>query len=390
MSADFRDVMRGQFEDGQRRLADDPFVTASGGSVVGRVRRKRAINNVAVGGGTMLAAGALIVAAMQVPFGTATPATSPSGCVTSTPAPDPFPVTTATPDATGRSFDVELPGGSGTMALTLTSDASNTLAVAFPDGSTTTVAPEGNHGYFIFEMPNGAPAVAVIDFRGDLKVSVGDVNATVVPATETSTPRVVYSPGPLSVNCGGQPDDMAGSPFECGFPLTGVVHEDDALEIANSGYKTVAEARTLMGDATFAVINPVASLGDPVLPFVTVVNHENTTPSLNVGRDPDAGVVHRNPGGDTGVSVVKVLDGKVVAVTNLEDPNPGDPIRGSGFGGSEMTVLISDDTFFAACPGVTSTAGASLFAIAGSQTWDRQQAGEPGKYVWQKLPGAAD
>ena len=55
-----------------------------------------------------------------------------------------------------------------------------------------------------------------------------------------------------------------------------------------------------------------------------------------------------------------------------------------------LSMLILNDSFFAACPGVTSTAGAELFAVAGSQTWDRQQAGEPAKYVWQKLPAASD
>ena len=59
-------------------------------------------------------------------------------------------------------------------------------------------------------------------------------------------------------------------------------------------------------------------------------------------------------------------------------------------GNDGASVLIFNDSFFAACPGVTSTAGAELFAVAGSQTWDRQQAGEPAKYVWQKLPDTAD
>ena len=140
MSADFRAVMRGQFEDGQQRLADDPFATASGGSIIGRVRRKRTVNNVAVGGGTVLAAGALIVAAVQVPFGTLTPAASPSSCVTTTPA--------ATRSLYRRWLRTRRAMSSTLSSLTAAArwnwyaDGTGTLGVVFPDGSTTTVAPD--------------------------------------------------------------------------------------------------------------------------------------------------------------------------------------------------------------------------------------------------------
>ena len=286
MSADFRDVMRGQFEEGQQRLADDPFADASSGTIIGRVRRKRTVNNVAVGGGTMLAAGALIVAAMQLPFGTLTPGASPSSCVTTTPGGDPFPVTTVAPAATGGDvFDFELPDGSGKMELI--SDGTGTLAVVFPDGSTTTVAPDDDHGYFIFAMPNGAPVVATFDYEGDFYVSVGDVGATVVPATSTSLPRVISKTGTPSVDCGGYSDAANGSPFQCGFPLTGVVHEDKALEIENSGWMSIPEAAAFSGNQKIRVTDPVASASGPLVAFVTVVSHDGTNSSLDMGADPD-------------------------------------------------------------------------------------------------------
>ena len=390
MGADFTDAMRGQFDAGQERFAGDPFATASTAVIVGRVKRRRVITNSAVSGGTLVAIGALVFAAMQAPFAGTSPAASPQGCVTTTPGGDPFPIATVSPDATGTTFAVPLPGDAGAMTLELAPDGSGAL-LTFPDGSTAAVVPQEGTGYFIFALPDGSPVVAVMDFAGNFKVSIGDATATVVPATTDSVPRVVSAVGPASVTCGGTSDVAVGSPFQCGFPLTGVVHEDDALEIENSGYKSVADANAFNSHSDYEVTNPVATAGEPLVPFVTVVSHEGTGDSLYAGGDPTATRADKALG-VTGVSIVKVLDGKVVAVadTSAEMPEDG-RVRYAGIvGGDGLSVLIFDDSFFAACPGVTSTAGADLFAVAGSQTWERQQAGEPAIYVWQKLPGAAD
>ena len=57
-------------------------------------------------------------------------------------------------------------------------------------------------------------------------------------------------------------------------------------------------------------------------------------------------------------------------------------VRGNG-----VSALVLDTDYFSTCPGVTSTAYATLYAVAGSQTLVRQDAKEPPIYVWQQLRG---
>ena len=315
MSDAISDAMRGQFDDAQRRLAGDEFADVRGSTVVGRVRRRRTVTNTAVGAGTFVAVGAIAVAAMYLPRSSQGPGSSP-GCSTWTPSPDPFPVTTISPDASDVGYDVTLPDSAGVMNLDPTADGSEALEVTLPDGSKFSV-PRDDDGGYVFKVPQlNLVAVASIGFTGNLEVSVGGVDAVVSFAPGISAPRLVSTATPEPItNCGTITDaSSVTSPFDCGFHMDPAYREDRALTITGAGFKSIPEAAAIAGFSDVTVTNPVVSNIDPLVPYVTAVNSE--VPGVASGSDGDPAIseVNSSLGVLTGVAVVKVQNGVVVAV----------------------------------------------------------------------------
>ena len=393
MSDAFSDAMRGQFDDAQRRLAGDEFADELGSTVVGRVRRRRAVTNTAVGAGTFVAVGAIAVAAMYFPRASQDPASSP-GCSTWTPSPDPFPVTTISPDASDVGYDVTLPDGAGVMNLDTAADGTDSLDVTLPDGSTFTV-PRDDDGGYVFKVPRTEPGGCCEYrlYRGPQgrhwRRRRGRVIRTWNRGAATRLDRHART-GRRLRNHSGAP--AIASPFECGFHMEPGYREDPALTITGAGAKTVPEAVAMISDPDLTVASPVLSNIEPLVPYATAVNHE--VPGMVSGseRDPAKAVVDSTLGAVTGVAVVKVQDGIVVAVprddTTVPDPGTGRQIVSVGDDG--VTELVIDTDYFETCPGVTSTAYATLYAVAGSQTLVRQDAKKPPIYVWQQLRGVGD
>jgi len=389
MSDVFEEAMRGQFDACQLRFADDEFADDFGKAIVGRVKRRRMVTTTAIGGGTVVAVGAIAVAALNLPLGSATPASSP-GCVTWSPSPAPYPVATISPDPTDFSYDVTLPDGDGVMTLARSNGVQEGFDVTLPDGTTFKAPADDASGASVFKLPN-LPLVVVAkeDFSGNLTVSVGGADAVVVPTYGGLPPRVVSdaTPPPI-VDCGTTTGATAiASPFVCGFHVDPRYREDDALTITGAGYKTVPAAAAMVGDPNLKVANPVVSNVDPLVPYVTAVNNEVPDAAAGTGLDPADQRVKASVGVTTGVAVVAVQDGVVVAV-----PNEGVPASGVVRGqivvrGNGVSALVLDTDYFSTCPGVTSTAYATLYAVAGSQTLVRQDAKEPPIYVWQQLRG---
>jgi len=196
MSDVFEDAMRGQFDAGQHRFADDEFADDFGKAIVGRVKRRRMVTTTAIGGGTVVAVGAIAVAALNLPLGSATPASSP-GCVTWSPSPAPYPVATISPDPTDFSYDVTLPDGDGVMTLARSNGVQEGFDVTLPDGTTFKAPADDASGASVFKLPN-LPLVVVAkeDFSGNLTVSVGGADAVVIPTYGGLPPRVVSDATP--------------------------------------------------------------------------------------------------------------------------------------------------------------------------------------------------
>jgi hypothetical protein len=141
----------------------------------------------------------------------------------------------------------------------------------------------------------------------------------------------------------------------------------------------------MLNKPDLAAPSPAAMVGDAVVPYVTAVNKEDPSSGLYMGGEPPASAIHRVDGSWTGVSIVKVLDGRVVAVASTEDA-PSGVTRSWGLVGNDgLSLFVLDASFFAPCPGVTTTQGADLYAVVASQTWDREQVNEPARYAWQEL-----
>lgn len=88
MTGDLQDLMHGAEDAKRRAFASEDFAGGYGRSVIGRVKRRRAASATAMGGGTVVAVGALAVGASTVPWGTFVLGASPAGpSNASTPAP---------------------------------------------------------------------------------------------------------------------------------------------------------------------------------------------------------------------------------------------------------------------------------------------------------------
>lgn len=82
--SDFRDLMIAQMDDAAAAFAAEDFASGYGRGVVGRVRRRRTVRAVGVGGASVVAVGALAVGANHVPWGPlAEPAAAPDERATS-------------------------------------------------------------------------------------------------------------------------------------------------------------------------------------------------------------------------------------------------------------------------------------------------------------------
>ncbi len=389
MPDDFERLMRVQFDAAESRFAHDEFADDFGTTIKSRVKRRRMVTGTAVGGGTVFAIGAIAVAAMYLPRATPTQPAATPGCSTWTPSPDPYPVVTVPPDASGRSYEVELPDGAGTMILTPVYDDAPVMEVSLPDGTHFTTAGDLSSGSFVFIAPESPlVVVAALDFKGDLQVTVGGVDAVVKDGVGHEPPRIVADTTPVPVvDCGtAEPSDTVASPFECGFHLDPGYRTDSALTITGAGYKTYDEAGRLAG-TTFIPNDPVVSNIDPLVPYVTVVNNEVPGAPAGMALDPAEDTVDSLVGALTGVAVVKVQDGVVVAVPSDDAPDVAGGTPGALVVNQGLTALVLDKAYFTTCPGVTSTAYSTLYAVAGSQTHVRQQAKEPAIYVWQQLRG---
>lgn len=180
--ADLWDMMRGAAADGEKRFADDPFAEEFGGVVTRRVRRRRTVSAAAYGGGTALAIGAVVVAAIQLPgVGDVGPAVSPpaSGCVDDGTSTTDWTVVEPEEDA---SRVINVVGPERTSTLTLRLVAGEGLLVEDDSGremSASRLERATGEYYEFATLGDGVPVLVRV-VPGELAVAVGEPGWAVV------------------------------------------------------------------------------------------------------------------------------------------------------------------------------------------------------------------
>jgi len=176
-----------------------------------------------------------------------------------------------------------------------------------------------------------------------------------------------------------EPAIAQGSPFECGFIMDTPVHTSSSVEIGSSGYTTAGEVeRVSMG-------GPVAPQESGDVPFVQVHNlaHPEAN-SFGITGDAADATASRDRT-VTGVGVVQVAGGVVVATQNDHVPSDAPTSSHGVVGGDFVSIYVLDPVYFAPCPGVTSLDDATMYAVGGSVTFDDTATLSALAYAWQPL-----
>jgi hypothetical protein len=178
MADELKDVLLGGMEAKRQHFASEDFAGGYGDGVVGRVKRRRAASATAMGGGTLVAIGAVAVGAWQLPrAGVVGPGSSPSVVCTTT-----------TPDAVaGGAVDVP-PGATYVVTDRETERAYFVGAVA---GVAQLWGLDGTP----FEMGQNPDGTGVFEFPSGAAVTIDQVDGEVTPADPsavTVTPADAY------------------------------------------------------------------------------------------------------------------------------------------------------------------------------------------------------
>ena len=427
MADDFRDLLRDEADAGLRRFSDENFADEFGSRVVGRVKRRRAVTATAVGGGSVLAIGALVVGAMQLSWGARTPVGGPSDCVTPShegPGTS-YPWTTVAADGTGY-YGLSTVRLSGPVTLGFMFDTEGALTVTFADGSSTVATDIGRsvagplplggaEPTYVFFLPDGSPAIAVRDSAGDLEVSVGDPGATygnsgpdgsfaIVPPTMVGegcvqpTP-VAQRPTALPTPLPTSEQVSKPSPFTCGFDLAAAPPKDNGLVIDQAKWvDREATIAALKGQYAGLPFDRV-SAGSAQIPRVRVTDSNSVGfRSWTISAEDPAMTLAHATGGDIGsgpsyvlaTTFVEVTDGLVVGWINPHDGSAGalglfvgQPAQPDG---AWTAYLLAGEQVIHACPGVDSLDGSTLYAIAGSGSVAPDGTTDGPRYTWIEMP----
>lgn len=198
MPAELKDVLLGAVEAKRGHFAHENFAEGYGRVIIGRLKRRRAITATAVGGGTVVAAGAVVVGASYAPWGGfGMPATQGIvTCTTSNPAPvfkpeNPIPENMAyavVDEATGEAATV---GWDGEQALAWDrrgdvwrlAGVDGHAELTFASGTVVVLWPGGDRGVEVQEAP-GIIVMPIedymqdVDLRWDFTVAIARVPGT--------------------------------------------------------------------------------------------------------------------------------------------------------------------------------------------------------------------
>ncbi len=400
------------------RFSGEEFADAWGGDVAGRVKRRRQVRAAAYSGGTMLAAGALVIGGVKLPWGTFAGPAGVGGvdCVTVTPSAAESIVYTETVAIEGGAASWAIPGRELEEAtrytLTYPSDrVERGVTVTSPDGTPLELEFDAT-GEATFVGEDGRVVVVTLSEGENSILTVVKSNANEVQAspsasadcvTPTPSPAVSAmpspSPSPSPSTSWSDAQDVS-SPFQCGFEFPSSVGSTGpiAVEAVEWFAPEAAEERirSQYADPEDALLQ---LSGDPVPVLVF-----STTPSwasereewILIGGDPAVeGVGLFGTSNDpaataglvSGVQFVLESADKVIAVPDFTALPSGVASQYFESNGRASARIYGLDltVAFAACPGVDQAdlAGAQAVAVAGTQGFDADGTIEGPYYAWR-------
>jgi len=339
MNGDLGNLLTGELGEAEARFAHDDFAGDYGQRIAGRVRRRRAVRAAGVGGGTMLTAGALVLGATQMPWGTlgAEPGVGGSDCATPWPslgAPT-YSVVIDTDQASLMNLSI-MDASTGTLIVGGTRQAGGTYL--FTDGYGDPLkAVQGEAGLYTVALPAGVTSLESTATDAYRSAAVSTNFLSVKPPRlvvsddaarqargECYTPDPTFTPTPEAVT----------SPFQCGFELPTESLKSDDLWIDGAQWMDGADATAAIGARYSDDPSQAPEIGDSTNPVPVVTVHfagteTGDSAAITWGTsEPSIDDIEQGLASDTsslkgseGATFVGVADGRVVATGNVH-PDP--------------------------------------------------------------------
>lgn len=398
--SDLKDLLQGAGEAKRQLFTSEDFAVGYGRSVVSRVKRRRAVSATAMGGGTVVAVGAIAFGASNVPWGSfvmgASPVGSPSVVCTTTFA-------TPTPSADNELSVLNVPSPSGSFvwgiaigsqdppkivanialdlnthevtgslpngsSLVLTPDADGVYTTQFSDGNRLSfVVAEDNLVLKSSSLePTGEPSVACVTGTPEPTQS-GSPAPSVSTSPDVSTSPTLSPSASPNPAYSWDPEAPAGSPFQCGFNFPSDESGTDALRVF--GAPTTASAIHKVFEQWYGDQAPTTEVGDTQAPAFHAGLGSSDVIGATSSRDPashesvQASRAYDIP--SLGLTFVAVRDGVIVGtvVPGSDGETPGVVVDRDGEANPEEAFMWDLDAL-TPC-GASSIEGAQIYAVAG-------------------------
>ena len=401
---DFRDLMTAQMDDAEARFAEEDFAALYGSGIVGRVRRRRTVRAASMGGGTMLTAGALAIAAAHLPMNRAVTPAGGDPCITMTPFVTASHRLETQTDAGSWSL---VDSSTGELIVSVQVQADGRWLVTHASGLTEYVGP-GETGSIVIETDDGGTVTLKISedntiSRGRVMLPAGADEMTWGPKTVTSGDCATQSPSPTpnaltrspspSPTLAARSEDVA-SPFQCGFEFPVPEYATEQLAIAVepvSNQEIGAEFNRRFGaDAPTSEVEA----GNGMWATITgmpggsgaIITETSVLDPLDPGRTYVASRQWAERFIAEGVSVVGTLDGRVVATVVPEGSGltPGF-VSDRLAEGANLEAFVFDRSALTACDADVDFDALSFYLVAGYAIADGSTVSGP-IYAWQEAP----
>lgn len=394
------------------RMSGRDFADARGSGVARRVRTRRTVRAAGIGGGTMLTAGALVAAAINMPWETkAAPGTGGGDCATPWPEPYPYDVQKRYADYLPEERWMIIHPASEEIVFTITpEDVGQTWLVAYPSGATE-VVPYSGAGEVRVDVPDGPSillSVWMIDGGTEMAVTAYSVTPggpLIAPVSDCYSQGATPTPSSSTVRPSTDPSSAASaeqitSPFQCGFVFDTESHDAPHLTITATAWTTPA-GNAGVGDNSADPVWP-GFASDAGLSAVHGVaratvgadqsGFDNLAPTLAGGMDPADPTGSRNTAESAivGASFVNVRDEVVVGTLGAsggEQPRTsGSILKDHQFA---YMVLTPQTAFEAGAGAAPSDGSVDVYFVAGALvTGARGNVVTTGpEYAWRHIEG---
>jgi len=397
------------------RMSGRDFANTRGTGVARRVRTRRTVRAAGIGGGTMLTAGALVAAAINMPWETkAAPGPGGGGvgvggdCATPWPEPYPYVVQKRYADyLPEETWRIALSSSEEVVFMITPEDVGQTWLVTYPSGATE-VVPYSGAGEVRVDAPDGPSillSVWMIDGGTEMAVTAYSVTPggpLIAPIDDCYAQGATPTPSSLVVRPSTDPSlaastERIASPFQCGFFFDKESSDAPHLTITATAWNTPAGSASVgdnSGDAqwTDGTLDTSGNAAHGVAK--TSLAAASSGGGVSGGRDPADPAVREefgnyNNGTFTGVTFVSVRNGVVVG-TLIEDFTAGDALMSvTGMGDGQFAAGLSHpESAFVACPGEQPTdVSVDVYFVVSAVTMER---GNPDpvagpEYAWSHI-----